>query len=126
MDFQAIYDEALIEARKAGLGCRPTPMIVGAPKTPLGDEIDYSKPVYYVDDGACGFAWVVVKPGNCKFAKWLTEKGLARRHYQGGVSIWVSEYGQSVERKEAHARALASALRDKTGVDKIWSESRLD
>ena len=45
-----------------GHGCTPTPMVVGTPTTPLGDDIDYTKDTYYVADGMCGFAWINIKP----------------------------------------------------------------
>ena len=49
-----IYSEAHSAGMAAGHGCTPTPMVVGTPTTPLGDDIDYSKDTYYVADGMCG------------------------------------------------------------------------
>ena len=44
----------------------------------------------------CGFAWVNVKPGTSKFAKWLKEKELASKDsFKGGVTIWVGDFNQS-------------------------------
>ena len=37
-----IYAEAHSAGMAAGHGCTPTPMVVGTPTTPLGDDIDYS------------------------------------------------------------------------------------
>ena len=53
-----IYSEAHSKGIAAGKACSPTPMVVGQPTTPLGNDIDYSKETYYVADGVCGFAWI--------------------------------------------------------------------
>ena len=45
-----IYSEAHSAGMAAGHGCTPTPMVVGTPTTPLGNDIDYSKDTYYVAD----------------------------------------------------------------------------
>jgi len=63
-----IYSEAHALGIAAGNGCSPTPMVVGTPTTPLGNDIDYSKDTYYVSDGVCGFAWVNIKPARAAFA----------------------------------------------------------
>lgn len=103
----------------------PTPMIVGEAVSLFSNEIDYSKPTYVVDDGPCGFAWVNIKPAYSKFAKYICEKGIGRRNtYEGGVSIWISAYNQSMVRKEAYAYAYAKVLREH-GI-KAYSASRLD
>jgi hypothetical protein len=88
-------------------------MIVGDAKNIMSDEIDYSKPTHFVSEGVCGFAWVVIKPGTSKFARWLKENKLARRdEYYGGVTVRVSDYNQSYTRKSAYAHAFANVLRD--------------
>lgn len=79
---------------------------------------------YFVEDGVCGFAWVTVKPANSAFAKWLKERALARNAYGGGVSIWVSKFNQSMQKKEAYANAFARVLRDND--INAYSESRMD
>jgi hypothetical protein len=44
-------------------------------------------------------------------AKALVAAGMARKDgYYGGVTVWISEYNQSMARKEAHARAFAAVL----------------
>lgn len=75
---------------------------------------------------ACGFAWVNVRPGTSRFAKFLKAKKYARSdEYYGGVTIWIrGDGGQSVRRKEAYADAVASVMSD-AGVD-AYSMSRLD
>ena len=58
----------------------------------------------------CGFAWVKVSPGNCRFANWLRKTGKGDNGWNGGVTIWMSEYKQSVDLKLAHARAMADVF----------------
>ena len=122
---QEIYSEAHSAGMAAGHGCTPTPMVVGTPTTPLGDDIDYSKDTYYVADGMCGFAWINIKPARGKFVKFLKDNDIGRKDsYYGGYTIWVSEFGQSVTRKENYARAFAKVLED-NGIT-AYSMSRLD
>lgn len=124
-EMQELYNMAHAAGHKAAVDTNPVAMIVGESVSFLGKEIDYSKPVYWVDEGACGFAWVNVKPGNSRFAKFLKEMDYARSdEYYGGVCVWVSAYGQSVDRKDAYARAFSTVLRE-YGVD-AYSASRLD
>ena len=76
-------------------------------------------------DGPCGFAWVNVKPAYCQVAKALVARGEARADsYAGGVTVWISDYRQSMALKEAHARAYAAVLR-MAGV-KAYADSRMD
>jgi len=103
------------------------PMYVGTPKYPFGEsEIDYNKPVEFIADGVCGFAWVNIKPGTNPFCKWLIKTGKARKdEYYGGVTIWVSDYNQSMQKKEAYAGAFAAELRA-AGFERAYSASRMD
>ena len=120
-----IYSEAHALGIKAGNECSPTPMVVGTPTTPLGNDIDYSKDTYYVSDGVCGFAWVNIKPARGGFVKYLKENDIGRKDsYYGGYTVWVSGFGQSLARKEAYARAFAKHL-EQNGVTAI-AMSRMD
>jgi hypothetical protein len=116
------------KARAAGLAAleatRPVPMIVGS-AIGLSDKIDYSKPTYYEEGGVCGFAWVTIAPGRGPFVTWCKKNGV-RGHagYYGGYEIWVSEGGQSMQRKEAYARAFANVLRE-AGIN-AYPGSRMD
>lgn len=124
--FAALYAEAVAAGTQAAQAMTPRPMIVGEAKSLMSNEIDYSKPIEYVADGVCGFAWVNVKPGTSAFAKWLVKNGHARRDdYYGGVTIWIREYNQSMQRKEAHAQAMAEVLR-KGGIERAYAHSRMD
>lgn len=111
--FERVYTEAVVDALQAGRDVVPTPMYVQG----------YAP----VEDGVCGFAWVLVKPGNSSFALWLKRTGKARTDsYYGGVSIWVSGFGQSMTRKAAYADSLAASLRKAFPDLRIHSMSRMD
>jgi hypothetical protein len=100
MNYEEIYRLAVEEGKKAALALTPIPMVVSG----YGQE-------YFVADGVCGFAWVNIRPGTSSFAKWLVKQGIARKSYYGGVDIWISDYGQSMQKKEAHAYAVADFLK---------------
>jgi hypothetical protein len=113
----------------------PTPMIVGSPSTPLGNDVDPTKKMWYVSDGVCGFGWVVLGSGRTGFAQWLLKNKYGSKHYQWGggykgVSIWPSardgfaETRQSLQLKEQVCSEIAKYLRSE-GFD-AWSESRID
>ena len=121
--FQTLYNAAHAKGMEAGMGSNPTPMVVQQRANPLNDNSPVVQQ-YFVSEGACGFAWIVVKPGTSAFARWLTKKGYARKHYHGGVSIWVGEFNQSIDRKEAYAAAFAEVLRN--GGITAYSDSRMD
>ena len=122
---QEIYSEAHSAGMSAGNGCTPTPMVVGTPTTPLGNDIDYEKETYYVADGVCGFAWINIKPARGKFVKYLKDNDIGRKDsYYGGYTIWVSGFGQSMTRKENYARAFVKVL-EENGL-KAYAMSRMD
>ena len=119
-----IFAEALAAGRVAGEAAEPTPMVVGTPTTLLGNDIDYNKPTYYVADGVCGFAWVVIRPGNSSLARQAVKLDIGSSAYGGGVSIWIRDHGQSLDRKKRHAKAYADVLQGH-GVD-AYAQSRID
>lgn len=121
-EFQALIDKAFAAGRKMGAECRPHPMLVGMAAADGG--IDYTKPMYRVDDGTCGFGWVKIRPATSAFAKWLKANNIARPAYNGGIDIWISEFGQSVERKYEMARGIAKVLTE-AGYD-ACADSRMD
>ena len=113
-EFEKLYAAAWMAGREAAIACRPKPMHV---VTQEGHWIDT------VDDGMCGFGWVNV-PGNSSFGRWLKKYKRVRPGYPKGLEIWISDYGQSYERKSAHAGAMASYL-NSHGIE-AWAGSRLD
>lgn len=93
----------------------PTPMVVVDPAR---------RTLYHVADGVCGFAWIAFK-GNTAFGRAMKKAGLARSHYPSGLCVWVSDYNQSMQRKEVYADAFAKTLRD-NGVADAYAGSRMD
>lgn len=123
-EMRSLYYRALAAAKAAGENAVPAPMVVSEADG-LSDRPKPGGKSWYVADGVCGFAWVNVKPGNSRFANWLKKNGFARRDsYYGGVSVWISDFGQSYTRKDAAAQAMANVLSE-AGI-KAYSMSRLD
>lgn len=122
-DCAALFAKADAAGKAAAVANVPTPMIVSEHANPLNDASPV-KNSWFVADGACGFAWVIVRPGNCSFANWLKKNAGARPAYYGGTEYWIRDYGQSVERKEAYARAFAKVVSE-AGI-KAYADSRLD
>jgi spermidine/putrescine-binding protein len=123
------------DAVKAGLEalnkCTPTPMVVQEHTNMLDDSSPVAKE-WFVEGGVCGFAWIQFKantPENRAFLTGLKQsdlvgKGLWDKAYGGGYSYWVSEGGQSLERKIAFAGAFSQVLRD-NGI-KAYAQNRID
>jgi hypothetical protein len=118
-----IYVEAYEAGLKAGNSVGVPKFVVGEPTTPLGNDIDYSKPTYVLD-GLCGFAWVNISPARGAFVNYLKSRDVGSKAYYGGYEIWVQEFGQSVDRKSAFAGAFAEVL-NKYGIT-AYAGSRLD
>ena len=123
MDEQTIYSQAHHKGNVAVETTTVIPMVVQQRANPLNDDSELIRE-YFVSDGVCGFASVNVKPANCKFAKFLVANGLGRKAYNGGVSMSVRDFNQSLTKKEAYAYAFASVLNEH-GI-KAFVESRMD
>jgi hypothetical protein len=120
----SLYALAHTAGHNAACACQPTPMFLGEEKGLFSGGIDYSKPTYFVSDGVCGFAWIKIA-GNTSFGKWAKKAGVAKSAYGSGLQIWVKDYGQSMQRKEAYAQAFALALKEVGGID-AYADSRMD
>lgn len=115
-----------VEAYEAGLNAgkdADTPKFIVGDAIGLSDEIDFSKKTYILD-GLCGFAWVNISPARGAFVNYLKSRQVGSKGYYGGYEIWVREFGQSVDRKTAFARAFADVL-NKYGINASIG-SRLD
>ena len=125
--FESAMAKASAAGRAAGEAAKPQAMMVVQPSNPLNDN-SVPKAMWHVPEGVCGFAWVKVSPGNSPFAKWLAKNKLARKSYYGGVEINISDFGQSMERKEACANAMAKVLNEELAGQglSIYASSRLD
>ena len=104
-----ILVEASEAAEAAVKACRPTPMIVGSPTTPFGNDIDETKQTYFVEGGVCGFASVVIKPARGSFVTLLKSRGVGRKSYYGGWDVASWEFAPSIRRDQSYERACAAA-----------------
>lgn len=123
MNEQSIYQQAHYAGNVAVEMATVTPMVVQQRANPLNDNSELVRE-YFVSDGVCGFASVNVKPANSKFAKFLVANGLGRKAYNGGVSMSVRDFNQSLTKKEAYAYAFARVLNE-YGI-KAYVDSRMD
>lgn len=123
----AQFNSLILAAQTAGLNAgnaaHCTPMVVGEVVNLFSNTIDESKPVYLINDGVCGFAWVSFK-GNTAFGRFMKKTNQASKAYGGGLQVWVGAFGQSMTRKEAYASAYAATLRA-AGID-AYPGSRMD
>jgi hypothetical protein len=129
--FNSICDKAAAAGKAAVEQLTVTPMVVGQETSLFSGKLDYSKPTYYIEDGVCGFAWVNVYPankGNTRAGKEeraiLKAAGFRLNDYEKSFQLWVSQYNQSMQKKEAYASAFAKVLRE-NGL-KAYSGSRMD
>ena len=121
--FEVVWAAAVTEGNKAAAEVVPPTMIVSQ----HADQLDDGSPIvnqWTVPEGPCGFAEIRLCKGNTSFAHWAKKNAGFRKHYYGGLSHWVSAFGQSMVRKEAFARAAARVLKA-NGID-AYSSSRMD
>jgi hypothetical protein len=130
--FKEILAEADAAGKEAVKKAKIIPMIVGEAKNLFSNEIDYNKPVELVEDGYCGFAWTYVYPehkGNTKLGKQerkiLEAFGFEQDYCNPKkYTLWVSDFNQSMQKKEAYARAFAAVL-SSFGI-RAGAQSRMD
>jgi len=123
MQIESIYIQAHDAGNNAVTQTTVTPMIVSQHANPLDDGSETIKQ-WYVEDGVCGFASVIIKPANSKFAKFLVANQLGRKAYGGGVSMSIRDFNQSLTKKEAYAYAFSKVLND-NGIT-AYVDSRMD
>ena len=130
---KSAYDilvEASESAEQAVKACRPTRMVVGTPTTFFGNEIDESKPTYYIEGGVCGFASVVIKPARGSIVAELKKRKIGSAHYGGGYSFSSWQLAPSIRRDQSYERAVAAArgavdVLKKYGVN-AYVDARID
>jgi hypothetical protein len=108
---KSAYDilvEASESAEQAVKACTPRPIIVGE-AIGLSNEIDESKPTYFVEGGVCGFASVVIKPARGAIVAELKKRGIGSAHYGGGYSFSSWQLAPSIRRDQSYERAVAAA-----------------
>lgn len=131
-EFKEILAAADVAGREAVSKMTVIPMVVGQAKSLFSNEIDYSQPTEYVADGVCGFAWTVVCPefkGNTKLGKQeraVLEAAGFTKDYDSSkkYTLWISDFNQSLQKKETYARAFAKVL-SSNGIN-AYSQSRID
>jgi hypothetical protein len=123
MQIESLYIQAHDAGNNAVTQTTVTPMIVSQHANPLDDGSETIKQ-WYVEDGVCGFASVIIKPANSKFAKFLIANQLGRKAYGGGVCMSIKDFNQSLTKKEAYAYAFAKVLND-NGIT-AYVDSRMD
>lgn len=123
MQIESLYTQAHNAGNVAVTQTTVTPMIVSQHANPFNDSSETIKQ-WYVEDGVCGFASVIIKPANSKFAKFLLANQLARKHYAGGVCMPIRDFNQSLTKKESYAYAFAKVLND-NGIN-AYVDSRMD
>ena len=121
MNASELYTQARAAGLLAAAAAQVTPMIIQQHKNMLDDSSPVIKQ-YFVSDGVCGFASVIVR--NIKFANQLKKMGIGRKNYGTGWSISVSDFNQSLTRKEAYAHAFAKVL-NAHGIT-AYTDSRMD
>ncbi len=112
--FKILFNEARIAGLLAATECKPQAMAVMQ-----GDRI-----LEVVSGGVCGFAEIIIRPGNCPAANYAKKFLRASKHYYGGMSIWVCEFGQSMEIKGAYGHAFARVLYN-AGINS-YCQTRMD
>lgn len=129
--FTSICEKASAAGYAAVKSKQVIPMVVGHETSFMSGVIDETKPTYYVEDGVCGFSWVSVKPenkGNTRLGKAeraaLEAAGFRKNDYEKCYQLWISDFNQSMQKKEAYADAFAKVLRE-NGI-RAYSGSRMD
>ena len=121
--FSALFETAHVAGMRAGTEVGVTPMIVGTPDGAGG--VDTSKKTYFVPDGVCGFASIIIKPARGKFVTYLKRHDLGRTGSGTGCWIWCHEFNQSLTRKTAYCSAFADVLIE-AGIKGVRIDSRMD
>lgn len=122
-EFPALFEKAKAAGLAAGQAFVPSAVVFGegslfSPGFKPGAKLEVC------NDGVCGFAWVVVSPGNCPFANWLKKNKFGRPGAFGGVMVRIGEFNQSMQKKSAAADAMAAVFKD-AGI-KARAEERMD
>jgi hypothetical protein len=119
----ALHERANAAGLAAAEAAVPVPIVVGK-SLGLSNEFDPSAKKYFVSEGLCGFAYVLVS-GRSGFGRWAKAQKLGYSDsYRGCFALFVRTPSQSVERKEAYARAYVGVL-EEAGLEASYY-SRLD
>lgn len=122
--FNKAWKEADAAGQEAVKATTPTPMVVQQHKNMMDDNSPVVQE-WVVQGGVCGFAWINLKPARGKLAQAFAEKGARKNEYEGGMTKWIHDYGQSMSLKEAYARAFVKKMHEH-GYTDFRSGSRMD
>ena len=111
----SVTEAATLAGQVAADLVTPTPIHVSDPRT--GQS-------WTGRGGVCGYACVVIRPGNCSYAHWAKKNLGASRAYYGGVSFPVLGSTLSYEKRNAYATAFAQVLKQED-INAV-ADSRID
>ena len=113
---EQLFSQADAAGRNAVSNIQVKPMIVTDGRT--GQQ-------WHEEDGVCGFAWIKIRPARGEFVRWLKKNNIGKTDsFEGGYMIWISDYNQSMQKKEAYAYGFAKVLVD-NGI-RAYAMSRMD
>lgn len=127
-----LLGEAERAGRAAAAAKVPVPMVVVERASAFDDSSPVVRRYAPVTGGVCGFAWVNMPGGTAlanaakrRYADGRWPEVRVGKGYPTGLDVWVSGYGQSMERKAAYAGAYAGVL-NAAGFDRVYATSRMD
>ena len=97
---------------------KPEPMVV-RDKNSLGETVQDT-----INDGVWGFADVWIRPARGRFVKFLKDRKIGYKAYEGGYKMPIHDFNQSLELKRAYAEGFAKVLKEH-GID-AYGTSRMD
>jgi len=124
-NFDRVWNKACRLAREESDKCVPTPMTVVENQDPLDDNSPLKK-AWFVRSGVCGYAWLVVRPGNSSFAKWMRKNKDSRQAYHGGEHWSCPLRIQSMEIQIAYIHEFVRVLESELKDIKVYSMNRMD
>ena len=125
LELHDLFTKAEQAGREAAQAAIPAPIQVFERANPFDGTSSVVKSYAPIMDGVCGYAWITIRPGNGQAAKFAKAQGKGRSDpYEGGVTVKVRGYGQSMARKEAYAYAYAAVLYA-AGI-RAYADSRMD
>jgi hypothetical protein len=136
VNWESLFGHADQAGYEAANKHKPTPMTVVERANPLDDSSEIVKQYEPIADGVCGFASIVIRPGNHPFVNWIKKNDAlvkkanlyGGKHYYGGYSLSVMGFNQSYEKKSEYARAFCDTVRNAVDDDKLelYVDKRLD
>jgi hypothetical protein len=119
-----LWARAERRGREAAQAITPSVMRIVQADPFTGKTLPGAK-VYVETEGPCGFAYVTIDPARGPLVSWLKKTGKGHKSYYGGYEVSIHDHGQSLERKSAHAKAMAEYLTAE-GVQGISYYDRID